>query len=87
MINAQQSDSNSFDRVLPDQNTPLGLSYNHCESLYSNRDYFEDSVAWQEKKPIMLLSQPGSGNTWTRLLIEYSTGANNDFKIYLQFYF
>ena len=59
----------------------------HCESMYSNRSYFDESVVMQEKKPIMLLSQPGSGNTWTRLLIEYSTGTINDFRINSHFFF
>lgn len=42
-----------------------------CESKYGRRDY---KGRWVTEPPPLLLSFPGSGNTWTRLLIEISTG-------------
>ena len=62
-----------------DQSTSLstGLSdYDDCKRLCSNRKYISSTK--QNKLAIALLSFPGSGNTWTRLLIEYSTGMPPD---------
>ena len=42
-----------------------------CESKYGRRDY---KGKWVIDPPPLLLSFPGSGNTWTRLLIEIGTG-------------
>ena len=42
-----------------------------CESKFGRREY---KGRWVTDPPPLLLSFPGSGNTWTRLLIEVSTG-------------
>ena len=46
---------------------------------YADRDYYPESVVYDDNRhPILLLSIPGSGNTWMRLLIDYSTGTMFD---------
>lgn len=40
-----------------------------CEASYSKRNYLCENY-----DPVLLLSPPGSGNTWMRLLLEYSLG-------------
>lgn len=42
-----------------------------CESKYGRREY---KGKWVTDPPPLLLSFPGSGNTWTRLLVEIATG-------------
>ena len=61
-----------------DQSTSMStdLSDEDCKRLYSKRKYI--STTKQNKLAITLLSYPGSGNTWTRLLMEYSTGMLHD---------
>lgn len=46
-----------------------------CNSSYAflQRKFLPDRAALS-REPILLLSHQGSGNTWTRLLLEYSTG-------------
>jgi hypothetical protein len=45
--------------------------YMRCNASYANRDF----LPWNAtRQPAMLLSHKGSGQTWTRLLLEYSTG-------------
>ena len=53
-----------------DQLKPSELSFDQCELLYSKRNFSLNETS----RSIMLLSITGSGNTWTRSLIEYSTG-------------
>ena len=48
-------------------------SYAYCSEMYGNRTYISEANMF-EKYPPHLLSFPGSGNAWLRLLIEYSTG-------------
>jgi len=47
--------------------------YDLCMKLYSKRDYLPQSIM-MKKIPPLISSLPGSGNSWTRLLIEYATG-------------
>eukprot|EP01038_Epipyxis_sp_PR26KG_P007781 gene7781-10570_t len=49
----------------------VSLSRAQCKSRYGVRTYLEDS---ERRLPPMLYTFPGSGNTWCRLLIEYTTG-------------
>ena len=46
-----------------------------CNSSYAflERQFLPASVH-KAREPVLLLSYQGSGNTWTRLLLEYSTG-------------
>jgi hypothetical protein len=50
-------------------------SLNNSESVsclaYENRQYLSEE---DMRPPVMLLSVPGSGNTWVRQLIDYSVG-------------
>ena len=43
----------------------------YCENKYRSRKYLENN---QSRIPPVLYTFPGSGNTWTRLLVEYGTG-------------
>ena len=42
-----------------------------CLKKYGKRYFFQES---QKRTPPMLYTFPGSGNTWCRLLVEYSIG-------------
>eukprot|EP01032_Pedospumella_encystans_P025405 gene25405-28717_t len=48
-----------------------GLTREQCKDKYGERKYL---TLDQKKHPPMLYTFPGAGNTWCRLLIEYSTG-------------
>ncbi len=48
-----------------------GVSRTQCSAKYGKRTYFKDE---EQRLPPMLYTFPGSGNTWCRLLIEYTTG-------------
>lgn len=41
---------------------------------YSKTEYIPFDLVYQGRQPVLLLSFPGSGNTWSRLLLEYATG-------------
>ena len=45
-----------------------------CQAAYGTRDFIETSKMWDRGMPYLLLSFPGSGNTWVRLLLEFATG-------------
>lgn len=47
------------------------LSRSECMNKYGNRRYYKET---EQRLPPMLYTFPGSGNTWCRLLIEYSSG-------------
>ena len=47
------------------------FSYDECRSLYGKRKYI---VAEKMRVPPMLFTFPGSGTTYTQLLVEYATG-------------
>lgn len=47
--------------------------YDICMNLYGQRDYIPVH-AMMKKIPPLISSLPGSGNSWSRLLIEYATG-------------
>mmetsp|Transcript_24275 Transcript_24275/g.40527 ORF Transcript_24275/g.40527 Transcript_24275/m.40527 type:complete len:507 (-) Transcript_24275:1170-2690(-) len=49
------------------------LSYEYCSEHYGNLTYIPESKMFDQYPP-HLLSLPGSGNSWLRLLIEYATG-------------
>jgi hypothetical protein len=61
------------------------VSYSYCSEQYGSLDYIPEGKMF-EKYPPHLLSFPGAGNSWLRLLIEYSTGfytgsmGNDDFE-------
>eukprot|EP01038_Epipyxis_sp_PR26KG_P016023 gene16023-21749_t len=61
--NSKKSVGKEFLRVFP--------SVSHCKKRYSQRSYRNESD-W--RLPPMLYTFPGSGNTWCRMLIEYTTG-------------
>lgn len=42
-----------------------------CNASNARRDYLSEA---DMHNPVLLLSLPGSGNTWVRLLLEYSVG-------------
>lgn len=44
-----------------------------CMNLYGRRDYIPVHTM-MKKIPPLISSLPGSGNSWSRLLIEYATG-------------
>ena len=52
----------------------LAAEVQRCNSSYAflQRSFFPDKALYRD--PVLLLSHQGSGNTWTRLLLEYSTG-------------
>lgn len=45
-----------------------------CQAAYGAREFIETSKMWERGMPYLLLSFPGSGNTWVRLLLEFATG-------------
>ena len=47
--------------------------YNICMKYYGQRD-FKPVQTMMKQIPPLISSLPGSGNSWSRLLIEYSTG-------------
>lgn len=49
-------------------------SREHCQEHYGNVTLIEQDQMWERGMPALLLSFPGSGNTWVRLLLEYATG-------------
>lgn len=55
--------------------TPEDAETARCKALYGQRGFLQHRNADQAAiPPPLLYSLPGSGNTWTRLLIEYATG-------------
>lgn len=48
-------------------------AYSDCKQKYGKIQYIPQKQMFDRKVPL-LLSFPGSGNTWVRLLMEYSTG-------------
>lgn len=50
------------------------ISLIHCLRRYGPRSFYSTDQPLQTIIPTMLLSFPGSGNTWTRLILEYTTG-------------
>lgn len=59
--------------LLHTQCARAALNYAQCSEKYGNRTYIAEANMF-EKYPPHLLSFPGSGNAWVRLLIEYATG-------------
>ena len=69
------------------QITTLGTEYNsavkttssrsqaYCSEKYGNLTYIPESQMFDQFPP-HLMSLPGAGNSWLRLLIEYATGMN-----------
>lgn len=53
--------------------TEFSLDRAQCNAKYGRRTFVTDR-ARQRNPPPMLYTFPGSGNTWTRLLIEFATG-------------
>jgi len=51
--------------------TAMNMTKEECFEKYSKKDY---RPRYSQIIPPLLLSFPGSGNTWARLLIEYSSG-------------
>ena len=49
----------------------LAQSYSECEFKFGNRTFLHSKAP---RLPPVLYTFPGSGNTWVRLLIEFSTG-------------
>lgn len=49
------------------------LTHEYCSKQYGALDYIPEAKMF-ERYPPHLLSFPGAGNAWLRLLIEYSTG-------------
>ena len=49
------------------------VNYAYCSEKYGNLTYIPEAQMF-EKYPPHLISFPGSGNSFVRLLIEYSTG-------------
>ena len=49
----------------------LAQSYSECEFKFGNRTFLPSKAP---RLPPVLYTFPGSGNTWVRLLIEFSTG-------------
>lgn len=52
---------------------PPANSSSYCQQKYGKNMSFIPESEMRKKSPPILLSQPGSGNSWTRLLVEYST--------------
>ena len=52
----------------------LAAEVQRCNASYAflQRSFFPPTALYRD--PVLLLSHQGSGNTWTRLLLEYSTG-------------
>lgn len=51
----------------------IAVSLSQCKAMYGNLTYISESEMFK-KYPPHLVSLPGSGNSWVRLLIEYETG-------------
>ena len=49
------------------------ISKSVCQAKYQERKYL-DIINDKKREPPVLYSFQGSGNTWSRLLIEYATG-------------
>jgi hypothetical protein len=54
---------------------PLSKEQQACKDKFGNLTFFDQETAnTPNRRPVILYSIPGSGNTWSRLLLEYATG-------------
>jgi len=74
--NYKHDNNNNNSNDIQSSSHPLNISItpDQCQTSYGKRSFLPTSPSSLATIPPMLYTFPGSGNSWCRLLVEYSTG-------------